>query len=125
MSKILKKTLPNNLCCTLNPYFKNRSKKYCLTCYKSLIKETLLQRINWDDLPNQIAAAQRDFLLDHSHKDGWEDALEDSTNISTKVANVFDKILGLDLEDEFIDEAWGIYDELLNKAADRVKIVVE
>lgn len=118
----------NNLCCTLNPFFlakrdKKSNKLYCRTCLKKTVSELLQKEINIEKLPLQIAKSQTLFLDDPAHFEDWQEVLQDKYGISSIVEGVIDRFLPDDVADEVVDEAWGVYDKLLTKATNRVKIM--
>ena len=73
----------------------------------------------------QIAKAQKLFLDDPDHFDDWQEVLENKYGISSTVEEIIDSFLPEGVDDEVVEEAWGVYDKLLTKAIKRVKIVVE
>ena len=121
----------NKLCCTLNTFHRNKSKSYCKPCFRGAVEKDLLKRVDWDKVPYWIAEAMAEFIDDRHgcdvvmeymgrcHEDDLENPFEET----------LETVIGKDYSehgfDDIITEAWEVRDDLMSKAHQRVKIVVE
>lgn len=120
--------MANKLCCVLNPFIKNRSKRSCLPCLKKTIKAELLKKIDWDKEAHEIASAQADYL-DDDHGGGWYEIYADNSTSWNKMHKIVQKMAGPNADDDVYDQvtdtAEDIFADLQEKASTRVQIVVK
>ena|ERR1035437_7418117 len=119
--------MTNKLCCVLNPYVKNRSKRICLPCLKGAIKAELVKNIDWGKEAHKMARAQNEYLND-DHSGGWYELYWEFSSAWSKMEKIVKKIAGPNayelVHDEVEDIASEIFNDLQDKAMRRVKIVV-